>query len=62
MNDDAITVLCYDRDGRLLDTIPDVSLGDRRKAAAEGRESLHSASLWAIVATKAVARDTPPEG
>lgn len=59
MSDDTITVLCYDRHGRLLDTIPNVSLGDRRQAAVDGRESLHSASLWAIIATKAVARDTP---
>lgn len=59
--DRGVTIYAYDRHGRLVDVIEDVSLGDRHEAAAEGRESLHTACLWAYVAAKVAERDHPPD-
>ena len=59
--DPGVTIYAYDRHGRLVDVIEDVSLGDRHETAAEGRESLHTACLWAYVSAKFAERDHPPE-
>lgn len=56
MPDDSVTIIVRHHSGPVLDVIEDVSLGDRLKAAKEGRESLHSASLWAYLESKAADR------
>ena len=50
--DRGITVTVVGPGGIVLDRIEDVSLGDRIEAARHGRESLHTAALWAHIAHK----------
>lgn len=49
--DPTVTVLIVAPCGRLIDLIPDASLGDRVEAFSRQQESLHTASLWGYLAT-----------
>lgn len=47
---DGVPWYVYAPDGTLIDVIEDVVAGDRLAAAEAGRESWHTAALWAHVA------------